>query len=180
MAAVSACGGGNDKPAENPTTTPSATPSDADAAAPTTSATPSTSGAPSTSAAPSASAAPAKVAWKDMTPEQKGTIMKNEVLPKLGDEFKGLDAKHYAEFNCKTCHGKDAKERNFKMPNPSLPKLPADPAGFKTLAEKKPAVMKFMSEKVKPDMAGILGVEQFEPGKNEKGFGCFNCHEKKS
>ena len=56
-------------------------------------------------------------------------------------------------------------------------KLPGDPAAFKPIMEKKLAIFKFMAEKVKPDVATILGVEQYEPGKNEKGFGCFACHE---
>lgn len=169
---VFACGGG-DKPVENPTNpTPSA--SAADSAVPLGSG----SAATSASAATSGSAVAAAPAWKDMNHEQKLAVMKNKVMPKMGDDFTAFDGKRYAEFGCKTCHGDSAKDGSFKMPNPKLPKLPTDPAGFKALMEKKPAVMKFMGEKVKPDMVAILGVEAYEPGKNETGFGCYNCHEK--
>jgi hypothetical protein len=166
---VFACGGG-EKPPESPTTTPSATPSDTTA--------PSASASTAASTTPSASASAAAPGWKDMTHEQKMAVMKSKVLPKMSDDFQGVDKKKYAEFGCKTCHGEGAKDGGFKMPNPKLPKLPTDPAGFKALAAKKPDIMKFMGEKVKPDMANLLGVEQFEPGKNESGFGCYNCHEK--
>jgi hypothetical protein len=173
---VFACGGG-DKPVENPTNvTPSATATDS--AASSASAATSASAAPSTSAAPSASVAAAP-SWKTMTHEQKMGIMKSKVLPKMSEDFMAVDKKKYAEFSCKTCHGDAAvKDGSFKMPNPKLPKLPTDPAGFKALSTKKPEVMKFMMEKVKPDMVSLLGVEAYEPGKNETGFGCYNCHEK--
>ena len=113
-----------------------------------------------------------------MTKDQKKDIMKNKVMPKLGDDFTAFDKKRFGEFGCKTCHGEGAKDGSFKMPNPKLPKLPTDPAAFKTLMAKKHDVMKFMMEKVKPDMVAALGVEAYEPGKNETGFGCYNCHEK--
>ena len=62
------------------------------------------------------------------------------------------------------------------MPNPELPKLPKSPEGFKELAEKKPEMMKFMGQTVKPTVAALLGQEPWEP-QNPKGFGCIGCHE---
>src|SRR5689334_14579055 len=108
--ALVACGGGNEKPPENPTPTPTPT--------------------------ASASATPtAEVAWKDMTHEQKLGVMKNKVMPKMSEDFQAFDAKKYGDFGCKTCHGDGAKDGSFKMPNPALPKLPAEPAGFKALMD---------------------------------------------
>ncbi len=72
-------------------------------------------------------------------------------------------------------HGAGATDGTFKMPNAELPKLPKSPEGFKELAEKKPAMMKFMRETVKPTVAALLGLEQWP--QNQKGFGCTGCHE---
>lgn len=166
---VFSCGGGGKKPPENPMTLPSASASAS--AAPSASA----SAAPSGSVTPP----PAEVVWKDMNHEQKLAHMKNKVLPKMSEDFKAFDGKRYAELACKTCHGEGAKEGGtFKMPNPKLPKLPTDPAGFKALMAKKPDAMKFMGGKVKPDMASLLSMDPMEPEKTPLGFGCYHCHEK--
>ncbi len=125
-----------------------------------------------------ATAAPAtSVAWKDMNHEQRLDYMKKSVLPKMKDEFVAFDAKRYAEMNCATCHGDGAKDGTFKMPNPKLPKLPADESGFKKLMEQKPEATKFMGGKVVPDMASLLGEAPYDQ-QTHQGFGCFECHAK--
>jgi hypothetical protein len=126
---------------------------------------------------PSTQAAPTSVAWKDMNHEQRLDFMKKDVLPKMKAEFVGFDAKRYGEMNCVTCHGDSAKDGTFKMPNPKLPKLPGDEAGFKKVAQQKPDAVKFMSGKVVPEMAKMLGEEPFNP-QTHQGFGCFECHTK--
>jgi hypothetical protein len=92
----------------------------------------------------------------------------------MGKTFQGFDAEHYAEFGCVTCHGPGAKDGNFEMPSPALPKLPEDPT---PVFQEKPEVSKFMSEQVVPQMAKLLGEEPFNP-ETGKGFGCFDCHQK--
>jgi hypothetical protein len=129
---------------------------------------------PASSAAAPAGPAPA---WKDMNREQRLDYMKRTVLPKMKDNFVGFDAKRYADMNCATCHGDGAKDGSFKMPNPKLPKLPADEAGFKKLSESKPDAMKFMGSKVVPETASMLGQPPFDM-KTHQGFGCFGCHTK--
>jgi len=115
----------------------------------------------------------AKPAWKDMTHEQRAELMKNEVVPKMGELFKEFDAKEFAEFGCKSCHRPGQKEK-FHMPNPALPKL--DPAGGFAKHKKKDAKwMAFMSEKVLPKMKEILGEGDFNP-ETKEGFGCGGCH----
>lgn len=118
--------------------------------------------------------------WKDMTSEQKGKYMKEVVVPQMKAAFQKHDGDEYKKFGCGTCHGKDAKAKKFKMPNPDLPQLPANAAGFNELREKKPKMMAFMGEAVKPQMAALLGMPQFDPKKPEAGgFGCTSCHVKK-
>jgi hypothetical protein len=120
---------------------------------------------------------PPDVKWSDMDPTQKGKFMKAVVMPHMKQLFVEYDPKTFAEFSCATCHGEAAKERQFKMPNPDIFVLPGDEAGFGKLMQDKPGWMKFMGEKVKPEMAKLLAVPEFDP-KNPQagGFGCFNCH----
>jgi hypothetical protein len=110
-----------------------------------------------------------------MNHDQRMGFMKQTVFPKMKDDFTGYDAKHYADMNCKTCHGDGATDGSFKMPNAKLPPVPATPDGFKKLLAKKPAACKFMMEKVVPDMASLLSEQPFDM-KTMQGFGCHGCH----
>lgn len=173
---LAACGGSQPAPE-----TPSA--SAPDAAAPMTEAP-----APAQSAAPAATAEvdagapvasvdagpPAQKSWADMSHDERLALMKSTVMPKMKDAFQGFDAKDYADFSCKTCHGEGVKKGKFDMPNPKLPKLDAK-AGFKKMKAKHPAAMKFMMETVAPNMASILGLPEWSQS-NPTGFGCGNCH----
>lgn len=115
--------------------------------------------------------------WKEMTAEQRGKYMKEVVTPKMKAAFQAFDRKEFKKFGCDTCHGTDAKARKFKMPNPDIYALPSTPAAFAPLMEKKPRMMKFMGEVVKPQMAALLGLPEFDPKKPEAGgFGCTGCH----
>lgn len=137
-------------------------------------------------AAPDAGAAkvvgPPEVAWKDMTKEQKGKFMKAVIVPKMKVTFQKFDGKKFEKFNCATCHGKDAKDREFKMPNPKadIHPLPDSAEGFKAMMAKKPdwpKWAKFMGEEVEPQIAGLLGMPVFNPQKPDKdAFGCNRCH----
>jgi hypothetical protein len=150
-----------------------------------------TSAAPPEHAAAPAGAAPAaadepvvgppQVAWKDMTKEQKGKFMKAAVMPKMKAAFQTFDPDLFAKFTCQTCHGKDPKARGFKMPSPDLFVLPSTPAEFAPLMEKKGKWMKFMGETVKPTMAGLLGLPNYDHKAPVPGaFGCGGCHTSKA
>jgi cytochrome c553 len=133
-------------------------------------------------AAEPAKAAPAGAtpAWKDMTPEQKGKVMKTQVTPKMKAAFQKFDPEHFKVFNCSTCHGKDAKEKKFKMPNPEITPLPSTPEAFQAMMKKKPEWAKwtkFMKEEVVTGMVATLGVPEFDFHKPDPtAFGCKNCH----
>jgi len=120
-------------------------------------------------------AAPPEVGWAEMNKDQRIDYMKSVVLPRMKVAFTSFNPDRYSKMNCVTCHGDSAADGSFKMPNPRLPKLPTAPEGFKQLAEEKPAVMQFMKNEVKPKMATMLGVPEWNPD-TKSGFGCMECH----
>ncbi len=113
-------------------------------------------------------------AFDKLSHDDKVKFMKTKVMAPMKVAFQKFDAKEYASFTCKTCHGKDPQKSKFKMPTPDLPKL--DFAKLKAGDDKE--VAEFMAKVVMPDMAKILGkheMTQTEP----TGFGCLACHTQK-
>ena len=137
------------------------------------------SGAGSGSAAAGSGAGSGSAAWDfdKLTHEQQADFMKKTVVPTMKPLFQKFDAKHYANFDCKTCHGKDAKKNKFKMPTPELPKL--DFAALKA-GKQKPNIAKWMGEVVEPGMAKLLQRPVYNPDKPDPSqFGCLGCHDQK-
>jgi hypothetical protein len=167
---AAACGGGQPEPnAPPPAPAPSAAPAPSETAP---AASASAAPAPTASAAPSP--APGPKGWSDMSKDERMALMKTQVLPKMKESFQGFDAKRYADFTCKTCHGEGVKEGKFDMPNPKLPVLDAT-GGFKKEQQKHPKALQFMMTAVVPQMADILGLPKFDPATHQ-GFGCAACH----
>ena len=81
-----------------------------------------------------------KIDWAKMDENAKKKYMKSTVLPEMKKLFVAVDKKHYSNMSCQTCHGEKAVENKFKMPNPTLPKLPhpTDRAGFMALRRRSP------------------------------------------
>jgi hypothetical protein len=124
-------------------------------------------------AVPSAEApvAGASDVWSDtLSDKDKAAFMKKKVVPPMTKTFQDYDAKKYAEVGCKTCHGPTFK------PHPAdfLPELHMKGQGLAEM-ETKPDMVKFMHEKVAPQMAEILGKKPYDPATKE-GFGCTGCH----
>src|SRR6478609_3206257 len=94
-----------------------------------------------------------------LTHDEKVAFMKKNVLPEMKTAFQKFDAKKYKNFNCKTCHGKNADKNKFKMPTADLPKL--DFAKLKA-GKQAPKVAEFMGKVVKPGMAKILQQEEYD------------------
>jgi hypothetical protein len=113
--------------------------------------------------------------WEKMSKADRKQYMKDVVMPKMKPLFQTLDPKHFADFKCATCHGNGARTGEFKMPNPQLPKLPSTREGFEKLNKDKPKMMEFMAKTVKPTMASLLGMKEYDM-KTGTGFGCNNCH----
>ena len=107
-----------------------------------------------------------------LTRQQRMDFMKTKVMPQMKTAFQGYDAKAFAKFTCKTCHGKDPQKSKFKMPNPELPKL--DFAALKA-GKQKPKMAEFMGKHVTPQMAKLLNLPEHSEA-NPKGFGCLACH----
>lgn len=105
-----------------------------------------------------------------MSTKEKAEFMKTKVMPAMTKVFQDYDAKAYANFSCKTCHGKDMKPK----PVMALPELHVKD-GKLAEADKKPEVAKFMGEKVVPAMAELFGKPPYDP-KTNSGFGCGGCH----
>ncbi len=139
-------------------------------------------GQPTTQAqALEATVAPEQVAWADMTKPQRGKYMASVVMPRMKELFLAFDSKKFAEFGCKTCHGQSAKEHGFQMPSTELHPLPSSQEGWAKLAVEEPKFMKFMGQTVKPEMAKLLGMKEYEHTNPQPGtFGCDRCHSVKS
>jgi hypothetical protein len=107
--------------------------------------------------------------------EDRMKFMRTKVVPAMKETFQAFDAKKYANFGCKTCHGKDPQKSKYKMPNPELP-----PLDFKLLEQgkQKPNIAEWMSRTVKPQMAQILERPQMSKD-HPDGFGCLECHTEK-
>ena len=112
------------------------------------------------------------VAWDDMTHEQRGQYMAEVVMPAMQPLFQNHDATRYAEFSCGTCHGANAHEVNFVMPNGVHPLTHADITA--TFQSQDPSAT-WMTQQVWPEMARLIGEPPFDPATGQ-GFSCMNCH----
>ncbi len=159
-----ACSKSSDAPKAEPAATPPA-PVAADA-----------STAPiAVDAAPVPDAPAGEFSFDKLERPEKIDFMKKKVVPRMKKLFQDFDAKEYAVFGCKTCHGKDPQGTKYKMPSADLPKL--DFAALEA-GKQEPEVAEFMSKVVKPEMAKLLGEREYSPA-NPNGFGCLACHEEK-
>lgn len=115
--------------------------------------------------------------WDEMSPQAKARYMEEHVVPAMRPLFAAYDPSRSGPVGCGSCHGRDARARNFAMPSPSLPPLPAptDSAAWAALQASSPRAMAFMGSRVGPVMAQLVGEPPFDPATHE-GFGCFECH----
>lgn len=114
--------------------------------------------------------------WAAMSDDQKAEYMTAHVVPTMAPLFQAFDEERYASFECGTCHGPRERMNRFEMPNPGLPVLPVpESPEWHAMVRERNHVFRFMAERVEPAMAGLLGVQPYDP-QTEQGFGCFNCH----
>ena len=110
------------------------------------------------------------VPFEKLDHDQQIQFMKEKVVPAMTPLFKDHDPKKFAEFGCKVCHGEQAKEGHFDMPNPKLPKL-----NFADMSKFKKEDIDWMHNEVWPTMGKLLRQELYSKD-NPKGFGCLECH----
>ncbi len=112
--------------------------------------------------------------WEAMDRKARMKFMSSKVLPEMKTIFKEYNEKEFGSFNCKTCHGDDIKEVDYKMPNAPIFELPADNP-IQAAKDYDEEVTAFMVDKVMPQMAELLGEEyDRETGAGE--HGCLSCH----
>jgi hypothetical protein len=112
--------------------------------------------------------------WDDLSYAERLGFMENLVLPAMEEIFVGENAADYPGINCETCHGSDASQVDYEMPNGleplNLEDFPLEESPDEDIA----ATAHFMDTEVKPIMAELLGLEPLPEGD----FGCFSCHER--
>lgn len=136
---------------------------------------PSTTTTTTTSSVPAAVPGPARP-WPELSRAERGGHMSREVLPRMTELFATYDAERYADFDCTTCHGADARERAFAMPSPSLVALhPTGSEGQHQTVRDYPEGVRFMYGRVLPMMQALLGAPEFDETTGE-GFTCYACH----
>lgn len=158
---IAAAIGGCDKPPDAPPTEP-----------PTTPATPAEPEATEPEAAEPEVAAEDQ-AWADMDFAAKKKFMSTEYYPAMKEAFQGHDGEYYAEFTCNTCHGDNAKEVGFELPNDLIPLSTDDPIAAGNDMDE--ATTKFMMEVVVPKTAELMDRPTWSP-ETPEGVGCFTCH----
>ena len=111
--------------------------------------------------------------WEDLTFAERLTFMEELVLPAMEEIFVDDNAANYPGINCETCHGSDASQVDYAMPN-GLEPLNLDDFPLENSPDEEIAASAhFMDTEVKPVMAELLGQLPFPEGD----FGCLSCHE---
>jgi hypothetical protein len=110
--------------------------------------------------------------WADMDQEARGRFMATVVLPEMQTMFQEFNAEEYADFSCETCHGANAREVEFRMPNGLAP---LDPESVPAMFQSTQPMAQFMTQRVWPRMAEMLQMQPYDP-ETHQGFSCFNCH----
>lgn len=112
--------------------------------------------------------------WSSLSWEERHDRMTWLVHPNMAKLFQRFEGTPYPTLTCRTCHGPDAEQVQYKMPH-GLPAL--DPAHLPdpTAGGPDARIAKFMIEEVTPQMADLLGAPRRDP-RTGRGFDCFGCH----
>lgn len=115
------------------------------------------------SASNSVAAASGPDEWSKATWEERHGTMTWGVLPNMARAFQRFEGSAVPRLTCRTCHGADAEDRKYKMPNARLAAL--DPARLPPPESSR--IAKFMHEEVVPQMRELL---------ESPTLSCFQCH----
>ncbi len=112
--------------------------------------------------------------WAELDHEERVAYMGEVVVPAMREIFQSHDPERYASFSCQTCHGDDASEVDYAMPNALTP-LPLE--GTLEAADAiDPDEAAFMLDEVFPKMVELLGYEKYNKVSAPDGFRCVGCH----
>lgn len=117
-------------------------------------------------------AAAAAPSWAQMDHAQRARFMAEVVVPEMRAIFQEVDAQRFADFGCPTCHGANAQEVSFAMPNGIAP---LDRSNMQQYFESTEPIAVAMRERVWPRMGQLLGEPLYNP-ETHTGFSCFDCH----
>ncbi len=131
-----------------------------------------TTAATTTTPETTAAASTPAVAWSSMNHEQKMDYMEHTVMPEMTRMFQEFDGHRYERFTCGTCHGANAREVNFHMPNGIAP---LDPTAIPGMFASQDRMHVFMTQRLWPRMTEMLGAQRYNP-ETHQGFGCMGCH----
>ena len=113
--------------------------------------------------------------WVNLNPMQKKDYMVQVVMPRMIELYTEFDPAEAANFTCASCHGANAADVQFRMPNGISP---IDPANFPTPNSPDPEIARqaaFMTNTLTPEMTRLIGAQPFDR-MTMMGFGCFSCH----
>ena len=113
-----------------------------------------------------------EIEFDELSHDEQMAYMRDVVMPEMATLFREFDAEEFEEFTCATCHGENAQEVGFHMPN-GLDPLPVSQL-HNIVASGRP-MPTFMAHMVVPRMAELLGEDPFDPATGQ-GFGCMDCH----
>jgi hypothetical protein len=122
----------------------------------------------------------ASPSWPTLSWEDRHERMTFTVLPNMGQTWQEFSKTAAPTLTCRTCHGANAEDMNYKMPNPNLPQLDPQHMPSKTSKDANEARWAtFMIDEVVPSMASLMDAAPYDR-KTGSGFGCFNCHTKRN
>ena len=119
-----------------------------------------------------ASASAERPDWDAMDHQQRAQFMAEVVVPEMQTLFAEFDGERFAEVSCATCHGANAREVAFHMPNELAP---LDPTQIPAMFASEEPMHVFMTRTVWPRMGELLGEELYDPERGT-GFSCRGCH----
>ena len=115
-----------------------------------------------------------RLAWTEMSIDQKKKHMKDAVLPRAAQVFRAWRPNRYPQIDCTLCHGPDPVAADFRMPSVHLPRLSGEALLGPEFA-RNPETTRLKLDSLVPAMSEALGLKSFSVI-TRRGFGCYSCH----
>ena len=110
--------------------------------------------------------------FEDMDFDERVEFMTEIVEPRMQELMQEFDADEFSSFSCSNCHGEDAEENEYELPN-GLEALSNDDFPIEDIEDdERRAYAEFMEEEIVPEIAELL-----ERSIGVTGVRCTTCHE---